>query len=137
MSSNRSTGAVGLTVFAAIMLLAIGIFQVIAGISAIAKDGTTIYARTADKTYVFALNTAGWGWTHLLIGIVVFLAGLGVLAGQVWARTVGVIVALASAILNFMFIPIYPLWAIVIITLDIFVIWALTAHGRDITEAPA
>jgi hypothetical protein len=134
MSNERSAGAVGLTVFASIMMLAIGIFQVIMGITAIAKDNVAIFARTEDASYVFSINTTGWGWIHLIIGVVVFLAGLGVLAGQVWARTIGVIIALASAILNFMFIPIYPLWAIVIITLDVFVIWALTAHGRDITE---
>jgi hypothetical protein len=134
MSNERSAGAVGLTVFASIMMLAIGIFQVIMGINAIAKDNVAIFARTEDASYVFSINTTGWGWIHLIIGVVVFLAGLGVLAGQVWARTIGVIIALASAILNFMFIPIYPLWAIVIITLDVFVIWALTAHGRDITE---
>lgn len=132
---ERPSGvAIGFTAFAAIMLLVIGVFQMIGGISAIANDDSTIYTRVGDETYWLHLNTAGWGWTHLIIGIVVFLAGLGLLAGQVWARTVGVIVAGLSAIVNFAFIPIYPVWSIVIIAIDVAIIWALTAHGRDIAR---
>jgi len=136
MSANKPSGAaIGFSAFAAIMLLVIGVFQVIAGITAIAKNNVVIYANTAaDKSYFLHLSTKGWGWTHLILGIVLFLAGLGILSGQVWARTVGVIVAAASAIVNFAFIPVYPVWAIVIIAIDITVIWALTAHGRDIAE---
>jgi hypothetical protein len=133
MSQQRSGMAVGFTFFASIMLLIIGVFQVFAGFAAILKDGATVYASAGDANYVISLSSKGWGWTHLILGIIVFMAGIGVLAGQVWARTVGVIVASVSAIVNFAFIPIYPFWAIVIITLDIFVIWALTVHGRDIT----
>ena len=134
MSHERSGFAAGLSAFAGFMLLLAGSFQMLAGLSAIFKGNTSIYARTADATYVLHLSTSGWGWLHLLVGLIVFLAGLGIFAGQVWARTVGVLVALASAVVNFMFIPIYPFWAIVIITIDVFVIWALTAHGRDITD---
>ena len=134
MANERSGGAVGLTVFASIMLLAIGMLQGLAGLSAILKDNNTLWVRTEDFNYFLTLDTAGWGWTHLILGIIIFLAGLGVLAGQVWARTVGVIVALVSLVVNFLFIPVYPIWAIVIITLDVLVIWALTAHGRDITS---
>jgi len=135
MSEDRPSGtAIGFTAFAAVMMLVIGVFQAIAGITAIAKDDTVLYAGTAENSYFLHLNTAGWGWIHLIIGIVIFLAGLGVLSGQVWARTVGVIIAGISAIANFAFIPIYPVWSIVIIAVDVAVIWALTAHGRDITR---
>ena len=80
MSDTRPSGAaIGFTAFAAIMLLVIGVFQAIAGISAIAKDDSLIFANTGDKTYWLHLNTAGWGWIHLILGIVIFLAGLGVL----------------------------------------------------------
>jgi hypothetical protein len=129
---QRSATAVGFTVFAAAMLMIIGVFQAIAGLAAIAKDDASVYARTDDASYYLSLDTTQWGWIHLVIGIVVFCAGLGVLSGQVWARTVGVIVAGASAIVNFAFIPIYPVWSIVIIAVDVIVIWALTVHGRDI-----
>ena len=136
MSNTKPSGvAMGFTAFAAIILLVIGVFQVLAGITAIAKDNVQIYAHTtADKTYFLHLSTTGWGWMHLILGIVIFMAGLGIMSGQVWARTVGVVLAGLSAIANFAFIPIYPVWAIVIIALDVTVIWALTVHGRDITQ---
>ena len=136
MSTNeRPSGvAIGFTAFAAIMLLVIGVFQIVAGITAIVEDDSVIYAVTDDKTYWLHLNTAGWGWIHLIAGVIVFLAGFGLMAGQVWARTVGVVVASLSAIINFAFIPIYPLWSIVIIAINVAVIWALTAHGRDIAR---
>jgi hypothetical protein len=133
MSDTRPSGAaIGFAAFAAIMLLVIGVFQVIAGITAIAKDETVIFANTADKSYWLHLDTTQWGWIHLILGIVIFLAGLGVLSGQIWARTVGVIIAGLAAIVNFAFIPIYPLWSILVIAICVAVIWALTAHGRDI-----
>ena len=65
---------------------------------------------------------------------VVVLAGFALFSGAVWARTVGVILAVLSAIANFAFIPYYPVWSIVMIAVNITVIWALTAHGRDIAE---
>jgi hypothetical protein len=133
MASERSGGAVGLTVFASIMLLAIGMFQGLAGLSAILKDDSTLWVRGEDLNYFITFDTTAWGWAHLILGVIIFLAGLGVLSGNVLARTVGVIVAMISLVINFLFIPIYPLWAIAIIVLDVLVIWALTAHGRDIT----
>jgi hypothetical protein len=65
---------------------------------------------------------------------VVLFAGFAVMSGKTWGRTVGVILAVLSALSNFAFIPYYPFWAITIIALDVFIIWALTAHGRDITR---
>jgi hypothetical protein len=72
---------------------------------------------------------------HLVAGVIILLAGFGLFSGAVWARTVGVTLAVLSAIANFLTIPYYPLWSILIIALDIFVIWALTAHGRDVIRA--
>ena len=56
------------------------------------------------------------------------------LSGKTWGRTIGVVLAALSALANFAFIPYYPIWSLVIIALDFFVIWALVAHGRDITR---
>jgi len=133
MSNTKPSGAaMGFAAFAAIMLMVIGVFQSIAGLNGIIKHGTYVVTTTGRGSYFINVNSAGWGWAHLILGIILFLAGLGVLSGQVWARTVGVIVASVSAIVNFAFIPIYPLWAITVIAIDIAIIWALTAHGRDI-----
>ena len=134
MSQSRPSGtAVGFTFFASAMLILVGILQFFAGLAGLIQDDATIYAATTDNTYAFSFDTTAWGWTHLLIGVVVFLAGLGVLVGQMWARVVGVFLAGLTAVANFLFIPVYPWWSITVIALCVAVIWALTMHGRDIT----
>jgi hypothetical protein len=130
-SSTYSSGAVGLTVFAAVMMIMIGIFQSIAGIVALVNDEFYV----VGEEWIFQFDLTTWGWIHLLLGVLIALAGVGLVSGQVWARTVGVILAVISAVVMFAWLPWYPLWAILIITLDVFIIWALTAHGRDITRA--
>ncbi|HZZ35291.1 MAG TPA: hypothetical protein VFE03_06165 [Caulobacteraceae bacterium] len=124
-AQQTSGWAVGFVLFAAIMLIMSGIFQFFAGLVALFNDEFYV----ATRNYVFQFDATSWGWIHLIGGLIVALAGFGLLAGQTWARVVGIILALLSAIANFAFIPYYPFWALTIITLDIFVIWALAAHG--------
>ena len=70
-----------------------------------------------------------WGWIHLILGIVVTLAGMSLFAGRAWAAVLAICLAVISAVANFFFIPYYPFWAIVIIALDMWVIWSLTRPG--------
>jgi len=72
------------------------------------------------------------GWIHLILGVVVFAAGVGLPAGQTWARVVGVVLAVISAVENFLFLPYYPFWAIFVIAVDLMIIWALLVYGRVI-----
>lgn len=130
-TSNYSATAVGFTVFAATMMIMIGIFQAIAGIVALIND--EFYVVTQEWIFQFDITT--WGWVHLILGVIIALAGMALFSGAVWARTLGVIIATISAIVNFAWLPWYPVWAIIMITVDVFVIWALTVHGRDITTA--
>ena len=127
--ADPSGWAIGFTAFAALMMIMLGVFQAMAGLVALLND--ELYAATPN--YVFKLDLTAWGSIHLLLGILIFAAGLGLLFGQVWARVIGVGVALLSAIAAFAFIPYSPFWSIVIIALAIGVVWALTAHGGDIT----
>jgi len=130
MQERQPSGAaVGWTMFAAFMMILIGSFHAIAGLAGILED--EFYAITPN--YVFEFDATTWGWVHLIGGVIVLLAGFGLFSGAVWARTVGVIVATISAIVSFVWIPWYPVWSIVVIGVDVAVIWALTAHGRDIT----
>ena len=129
MSEQRSSGAVGFTVFAAILMIMIGAFHALAGLSGIIEDN--FYAVTPN--YVFKFDVTTWGWIHLIFGIIIVLAGFALFSGAVWARTVGVILAGISALASFAWIPLYPIWGIVFIAVDVAIIWALTAHGRDIT----
>jgi vacuolar-type H+-ATPase subunit I/STV1 len=129
-SSEPSGWAVGWTFFAGMMMILIGFFHVIAGFVAILNDQFYV----ATKEYIFQFDTSTWGWIHLILGVVVLLAGFGLFSGSVAARTVGTIVALLSAIAAFAWLPYFPVWAIVIIAAAVSVIWALTAHGRDVTR---
>lgn len=127
--STYSGGAVGLTVFASAMLVMVGAFQAIAGLVALVNDEFFVIT----QEWVFQFDVTTWGWVHLILGVIMVAAGVMLYSGSVFARTVGVIFALVSALAMFMWLPWYPIWAISIIVLDVFVIWALTAHGRDIT----
>jgi hypothetical protein len=128
MSQQPSAAAVGWALFAAIMLMIAGFFQIIAGIAAIAEDD--FYVTT--QKWVFEFDVTTWGWIHVVLGILLLCVGAGILTGNVLARTVGVIIAGISAIGNFAFMPYYPVWAILVIAIDVAIIWALTAHGRDV-----
>jgi hypothetical protein len=112
------------------MMIMIGGFHAIQGFAAIIKDN--FYAATPN--YVFEFDVTTWGWIHLIAGILVVLAGFGVFTGAVWARTVGVIVAFASAIFNFAWLPYSPVWSIIVITVDVLVIYALIVHGRELAS---
>jgi hypothetical protein len=105
-----------------------GFFQIIAGIAAIAED--EVFVKGAK--WVFQFDVTTWGWIHLVLGILLVLVGAGILTGNLAARIVGVILAGLSAVATFAYLPWYPVWAIVVIAVDVAIIWALTAHGRDV-----
>lgn len=125
---ETSEGAVGVTVLAGTLMIMIGVFHAFQGIVALLND--TFYIVLPEYVLTFDITT--WGWVHLILGVIVALAGGALFRGAVWARTVAVIMACVSMILNFVWMPFYPLWSLTIIALDIFIIWAVTLHGRDI-----
>jgi hypothetical protein len=117
----------GFVVFAGAMMIMGGIFQFIQGLAAIFEDDFFVITRA----YAFDLDVSTWGWVHLVTGAVVFLAGLYVFTGNLAARMVGIAIALISAIINFFYIPYYPVWALIIIAIDIGVIWALATYDTE------
>jgi hypothetical protein len=123
----RSGLAAGFIVFAGIAMVLIGAFHALQGLVALFNDD--FYVVGQKWTFEFDLTT--WGWIHLLVGVGVVVAGFFVFAGAAWARMVGIGVAALSALLNFMWLPYYPIWSLVVIALDVMVIWALSVHGRD------
>jgi hypothetical protein len=135
MAANRGTApettekdawALGIAVFAGILMMAIGIFQVVAGFAALLNDD--FYRITPH--YVFKFDTTTWGWVHLVGGIVVGFAGYAIFAGKTWARGVGIAIAGLSAVANFLVIPRYPVWSLLMIAMDVAVIWALAMYLR-------
>lgn len=126
----ESPWATSWTVAAAVLMTFGGIMAIFQGIAAIAQDD--VFVATPDFTYEFSLT--GWGWVHLILGALVTLAGIALFKGSTWARVVGVTLAGLSMIANFVWLPYFPVWSIVLIVIDGFIIWALCAPRR---ESPA
>jgi len=119
---TRSPLAAGLTLFAAVVLITVGAFQFLQGLAAVVQDD--LFVITPNSIY--ELNLSVWGWIHLAFGVLLAVTGVFLLRDQRWARITGIALAGISAIANFLFIPTYPVWALLIIALDVAVIWALT-----------
>jgi len=115
----------GGVVFAAAIMIVIGVFQAIEGLVAIFDDDWYVVTRH----YTFDLDVTAYGWIHLILGIVILLAGCALFAGKVWGGVLAIFLAILSAIANFFFIPYYPFWSITIIALCIWVIWSVTRPG--------
>ncbi|CAL9508008.1 hypothetical protein OOK44_16020 [Streptomyces cellulosae] len=126
----ESPWAAGWTVAAAFLMVFGGVMAIFEGIAAIARDD--VFVATPNFTYEFSLT--GWGWVHLILGALVAAAGLALLRGATWARAVGVGLAGLSMIAHFVWLPYQPVWSIVLIVVDGFIIWALCAPRR---ESPA
>jgi hypothetical protein len=117
--------AIGGVTFAATMMFMIGIFQAITGLVAIINDNFYLEAHN----YAFNVDVRTWGWIHLVLGLVLVATGWALASRTTWAGITAVVVAVLSAIANFFFIPYYPIWSVVIIGLDVWVIWSLTRPG--------
>jgi len=125
---KEPTGWVGWVFFAGVMMIIGGALNAFYGLVAILNSTWVGWANT---THVFT-TVSTWGWTQLIVGLVVLLAGLGIFTGSTAARTIGVIVAAISLVANFMFIPLYPFWALTIMVVDAMVIYALAVHGKEV-----
>jgi hypothetical protein len=111
----------GTTVLAAALMIFGGAMALFEGIAAVAEDDLFL----ATRHYVFEFSLAGWGWVHLILGVVMVFAGCAVLGGALWGRFFGVTVAGLGAIANFLWVPYYPLWALTLVAVNLFVVWAL------------
>jgi hypothetical protein len=120
--SSESTWAVGGVVFAATMMIMLGIWQVFVGIAAIANDEFFVTVRN----YTYDIDTTAWGWIHLILGALAAIAGFFLFSGATWARWVAIAFAALAIIDNFIFLPYYPLWSLSVIALGVFVIWSLS-----------
>ena len=131
-SEPDPTGWTGWIVFAAFMMILVGSFQAIQGLVALFDDG---FYLVGEEGLVVDVNYNVWGTVHLLLGLLLLASGFGVMAGNILARTVGVILAGLSALANMAFIGAYPIWSLIIITVDVLVIYALIVHGRELHDS--
>ncbi len=127
---NRVSGWTGWIYFAALMILLIGIFQLIIGLTALVNSD--FYVIEANTLVVYDITT--WGWAHLLLGLALVCTGIALFSGTTWARVVAVILVAINFVVHFAFIGVYPLWSIVILILDLLILYALMVHGNELKD---
>jgi hypothetical protein len=118
--------AIGMTLVAAAFMMIGGLFDFFEGLAALIRGQFFVVL----PNYAFSISITGWGWVHLIMGVLVFATGAALLTDHLWARIAGVVIASLSAVMNFVLMPYYPLWAFIIIALDIFIVWALLTPRR-------
>ena len=128
---TEMTAWVGWIAFAGVMMVMLGAFHAIEGLVALFKDEYFLVGKSGLTVNV---DYTAWGWVHLIGGVIIVAAGVAVFAGQVWARTVAVLLAMVSAVVNIGFLSAYPIWSTIMIAVDVLVIWALTVHGHELKK---
>lgn len=113
--------AAGTSIGAAILLITVGVLSILEGISAVANDKLFV----AGIDYVYEFDTTTWGWIHIVLGILLVVSALGLMAGTTWGRIVAIVLAALSILGNFLWLPYYPAWSILVIALNVVVIWAI------------
>jgi hypothetical protein len=114
----------GVTGFAGVMLMAVGCFQIVQAITALANDQFFV----ATKEYVFSLDVTGWGWLHLVLGVLGLVVGIGILTRRTVGLMAGIGLAFVNMVAEFAFLPQYPFWAVLLIGFNVLVIWALCSQ---------
>lgn len=126
-SAAKQGYAFGISIVAAALLFVAGLVSIFQGISAIANDKLFVIG----PNYIFEFNLTGWGWIHLILGIIAVLIAGGLPLGADWARVAAIVIASLSIVVQFLWLPYYPAWAILIIVLDLIVIWAVSTWDPD------
>jgi len=121
------TGWIGWIYFAGFMMLLIGFFQAVIGLTALLND--KFFVSLNGRLLVW--NFTGWGWIHLIFGIVVLLAGMSLFTGSTWSRVVATILVTVNLMTQFVFVSVYPVWSIIMMVIDVLVLYALTVHGSE------
>jgi hypothetical protein len=125
--TRTTTAWVGWIWFAGIMLIMLGAFGAIEGLVALFRQNYYVYS----PDQILVLDLTGWGWLHLIAGVLAVVTGVALLSGQTWAGPVAVVLVALDALANLAFIGVTPLWSAIAITLCVLVIWAIVVHGDE------
>lgn len=113
--------------FAGIVMVILGCLDVIWGLAAIVNDEIVVVG--GRGALIFDLTT--WGWIQLIVGAIVGLTGLGLLSGNEAGRVVGIFILAVNAVLQVVWFPAAPLWAFLMIILDVVIIYQLTVNWAE------
>ena len=130
--SRNVTGWVGWVWFAAFAILAVGLFNIVAGVAA-AFSPNDVLSWTNNGVAVVDVST--WGWVHIILGALLVAAALALFSGAGWARVVAIILVVLNLIAQFVSLQTTPFWSLVIIVVDLVILWALTVHGDEVERA--
>jgi hypothetical protein len=130
-TAPEATRWTGWILFASFMMLMNGVIGLLEGLMALVNDD---YYHVTASGLALSVNYTTWGFVHLVLGVALIAAGIGVMAGNMAARIVGVVLAGLSALVNLAFIEAAPLWGVIVVTVDILVIYALTVHGDEMRD---
>ena len=114
--------------FGGLMMIVAGMVHGLVGLVALYDQG---FYLVSTSQLVVDVGYTAWGWLHLAFGAVALATGVALLAARTWARWVGIGVAALSALVNMVYLPAYPLWSLVVITLDVVIIYALAVHAQE------
>lgn len=128
MAQRQPTGWVGWVQFAGFLLLARGVFQAFLGVMALVNSNIIVLGEQS----LVAFNFTAWGWMHIVLGVILLTAAGSVFSGRVWGRLIGCIAITLSLVTNMVFLPVYPIWSIVVIALDVLMLYALLVHGDEV-----
>lgn len=129
-NNNEVSGWVGWIFFAGFMMILQGFFSSIVGLTAIFNPDWLV---VSDGQFLI-LDLTTWGWTYLILGLIILMAGFQVMQGASWARAVGVVAAMFSAVAALSSMEIHPWWSLIIIVVDVLIIYALTVHGGELED---
>ena len=125
----QETGSVKLVLFAGVVMIIVGVFEVIMGLTAAFFNGYF----EATKDPLVTANYDVWGWVHVALGTVAIVAGAGLFRGKLWARILGILFALSCAVVNLGFLAVAPIWSVTVIVLCVVVVWAIIVHGEELS----
>lgn len=132
-SDTHVTGWVGWGWFAGIVMIIAGAIDIIYGLIAVFQPGSAYFVESGGDLVLFDLQ--GWGWWHAIIGALLILVGAALFTGATWARVTAIVLVALNALSQLMLLPLQPWWSLIVLTLDILVIYALTVHGRELGAA--
>ncbi|MBH0776950.1 DUF7144 family membrane protein [Nocardia bovistercoris] len=133
--SLRQRVAEGTSLAVAVLLFTVAVLSAFEGLSALFSD--EIYVTGTRYTYRF--DTTAWGWIHIVLGLVLALCAVGLLIGTMWGRYAAICLAALSIVMNFLSLPYYPAWSILVIGMNTVVIWAIATWrpDRDLADCRA
>ena len=129
MTDTTVTGWTGWGVFASVLLLIAGIFDLMFGLAAVIGPNTTV---VVAETGLFAVDVAAWGWWHIIAGIALIILSFFLYRGATWARVIAIIIVIINAVGQLTLLSVQPWWSLIILAVDVLIIYALTVHGREL-----